>query len=60
MGICSKRTFVVGTTVDQAAEINCGIMRTYDFKTQWDEEPILKKEYTSLGKIVDINYKETF
>lgn len=51
---------VVGTTVDQAAEDKCGIMRTYDFKTQWDEEPILKKEYTSLGKIVDINYKETF
>ncbi len=51
---------VVGTIVDGISEDKCGIMRTYDFKTQWEEEPILKKEHTHLGKIVDIDYKEAF
>ncbi len=49
---------VVGSTVDGASLEKCGIVRTYDFATQWEEACTLKKEHKDLGNIIDIAYKE--
>lgn len=48
---------VVGTTVDGLPDSECGVMRIYDVPNLM--EPLVKKkEFSQLGNIVDIAYKE--
>ena len=52
---------IVGTTEDELVgenEESCGIIRMYEFSPLWDREPVKKKEYTKLGNILNIVYKE--
>lgn len=49
---------VVGSNVDSEPLDKCGIVRTYDFETQWGGACTQKKEHKDLGNIVDIAYKE--
>ena len=48
---------IVGTNVQRQSETEYGVMRVYDVPNLM--EPLIKvKEFTGLGKIVDIAYKE--
>lgn len=52
-----ENQLVVGTNVTAGDEDNCGILRIYDVPSLM--KPLeKKKEYTGLGKIVDIVYRE--
>jgi hypothetical protein len=48
---------LVGTNVKGASQDACGIMRLYEVPAMM-EPLVIKKEFTGLGKIVDIAYKE--
>ncbi len=50
---------LVGTVVEGEDIDECGILRNYDFENQWNREPILVKEHTGLGNIIDVVYKES-
>ena len=52
-----ENQLIVGTTVNDKEESECGVMRIYDVPTLMG--PLeKKKEYTGLGKIVDIVYRD--
>lgn len=49
---------IVGSSIDGESKDECGVMRVYEFDNQWSNPARMTREYTRLGNIIDIAYKE--